>query len=656
MNFADLFGVRLIPLVMKRATFSLATFLFLSVVIPAPVVAKDEWTSVRSRNFLLVGNASEKQIRQVGIRLEQFRSAFARLFGRASLGSHSPTTVIIFKSHESYRPFKAKPNTAGFFQTNPHINYITLTTEVRGDQNPFTIVFHEYTHLLVNNINPNIPLWFDEGLAEYYSTVDITRDEKVMLGRPIARHVSLLRQNQMLPLQKLFRVDRESPEYNEFHKQSIFYAQSWALMHYLIAGKNGQLAPQLAKYVELLAANLPAEQAFQQSFSMSIENMESELRSYLQRDRYPTVAGVLEGKLGFDADMKTAQLSEAEVQAYLGDLMLQGERSESESYIQKALALDPDLGMAHASLGLLRARQGRSQEARASMQRAVAADPENYLLHYYHAFVLSRSGIGDSETVFGFSPGTIALMRDELKKAIGLKPDFRESYNLLAFVNLLSGSHLDEAVKTLRQSLGESPGRHDLLLTLAQVYMRQEDYAAARQALGRINQSKAPIRERVEALNRQIASIEEALVKQREPKEVLSGEKRREATQVDDAQFETVEHTDPSDYLRDALRKPVDGESQIQGTLVRIDCDDKGFTLLLRVGQRVMSLRTIGFRNLNFRSFSSDAGREITCGPRMAGNNVVVTYVRPAELRSQIAGVTKSIEFVPSDFKLSRGP
>jgi tetratricopeptide (TPR) repeat protein len=644
---------------MKRVTLSLALLLFLSAVIPAPVVAKDDWVSVRSRNFLLVGNASEKQIRQVGIRLEQFRAAVARLFGKAELDSHSPTTVIIFKSHESYRPFKAKPNSAGFFQSNSHINYITLTTEVRGDQNPYTVVFHEYTHLLVNSINANMPLWFDEGLAEYYSTIDITGDQKVVLGKPIATHLSQLRQHQMLPLKKLFQVDRQSPYYYESDKQSVFYAQSWALMHYLIAGNDGRLATQLGKFVDLMAASPAAEQAFQQSFAKSFENMENELRGYVQRDRYPTVSGVLESKLGFDSEMKAARLSEAEAQAYLGDLMLQGNRSESEGYIQKALALDPNLGMAHASLGLLRARQGKSQEARASMERAVAADPQNYLLHYYYAFVVSRTGIADTDMVLGFSPDTIAKMRDELKKAIEIKPDFRESYNLLAFVNLVSGSQLDEAAKILRQSIADSPGRNDLLLTLAQVYLRQEDYAAAHQALSKVNQnnSDAQLRGRVEDLLRQITSVEEVLARLHEGKEIPSGEAGNVATQTDQAtNAEAVENIDPSISLRAALRRPQDGETQIQGMLIRVDCDDKGFTLLVKVGERVMSLRTMGFKNLNFRSFSADAGREITCGPRMAGNNVVITFVRPAEERAQIAGVTKSVEFVPSDFKLSPEP
>ncbi|MEK6280036.1 MAG: tetratricopeptide repeat protein [Acidobacteriota bacterium] len=645
---------------MRRVTLSLASLLLLAAVIPVPAFGKEEWVSVRSQNFLLVGNASEKQIRRVGVRLEQFRAAFARLFGKTNLDSHSPVTVIIFNSHESYRPFKPKPNTAGFFQSNPHINYITLTTEAHGGQDPYTVVYHEYTHLLVNTINANMPTWFDEGLAEYYSTVEITDDQKLVLGRPIASHVFRLHQNQMLPLKTLFEVNRQSPYYNETNKQGVFYAQSWALMHYLIASENGRWATQLGKFVDLMSANVPAEQAFQQSFAMSFESMENKLRAYVRRNHYPTLLGVIENQLDVDTNMRAARLNEAEAQAYLGDLMLHGNRSDGEAYIQKALALDPNLAMAHASLGMLRSRQGKSQEARLSLERAVMADPENYLVHYYYAFVLSRTGATDKDMVLGFAPETIATMRAELKKTFELKPDFREAYNLLAFVNLVAGEQLDEAVKILERSLVRSPGRNDLVFMLAQVYMRQENYQAARQILSTVKQNNndARLPGRVRDLLGQITSIEEALARFHGGKEAVNAEGQERTEQTDHVvpAPEAVENVDPSIYLRAALRKPGDGETQVQGTLVRIDCDDKGFTLLVKVGARVMSLRTVGFRNLNFKSFSADAGREITCGPRMAGNNVVVTYVRPVEARAQIAGVTKSIEFVPSDFRLTPEP
>ncbi len=254
---------------MKRSVIVLATLLFLLSFGPwsVPVSAKDNWLSVHSKNFLLVGNANEKQIRQVGMRLEQFREVFAQLFPKAVHTSPVPTTVIVFKNDDSYRPFKPNPNVAGYFQAGQDVNYITLTNEVRGGQDPFRVIFHEYTHLLINNTMPNVPLWFNEGLAEYYSTFSITDDTKVVLGSPISSHVFLLRETKMLPLRTLFNVDEKSPYYNERDKQSVFYAESWALMHYLILGKDGQRVPQMGNFLKLTSANVPLEDAFQQAFS-----------------------------------------------------------------------------------------------------------------------------------------------------------------------------------------------------------------------------------------------------------------------------------------------------------------------------------------------------------------------------------------------------
>ncbi len=79
----------------KRLAIVLAiAFCFLGVVCSAaPVSAKDKWMSVRSKNFLMLGNTSEKDLRQVGVRLEQFREVFSRLFTNLNIDSPAPTTV-----------------------------------------------------------------------------------------------------------------------------------------------------------------------------------------------------------------------------------------------------------------------------------------------------------------------------------------------------------------------------------------------------------------------------------------------------------------------------------------------------------------------------------------------------------------------------------
>src|SRR3984893_14320681 len=206
---------------MKRLPTLLAVIVVLAIVgHNSPVSAKDTWISIRSKNFVLVSNSSEKDLKRVGVRLEQFREVVSRLFPKTNFSSPVPTTVIVFKSDSSYRPFKPSANTAGYFQAGTEVNYITLTTEVRGEQDPFNVIFHEYTHLLVNNTVGNVPVWFNEGLAEYYSTFSITNDQNFVLGKPIASHVYLLRDSKMLPLRTLFQVDQHSAYYNERDKKS----------------------------------------------------------------------------------------------------------------------------------------------------------------------------------------------------------------------------------------------------------------------------------------------------------------------------------------------------------------------------------------------------------------------------------------------------
>src|SRR5207249_4962161 len=135
----------------------------------------------------------------------------------------------------------------------------------------FSVIYHEYVHLLVDNTSGNVPRWFDEGLAEYYSSFEIEEDRKVHLGELIPYHLLTLREEKLLPLRTLFAVDYYSPYYNEGSKRGAFYAESWALVHYLILGNNGQRLPQLNKFLQLIAANVATDEAFKQAFQMDVE-------------------------------------------------------------------------------------------------------------------------------------------------------------------------------------------------------------------------------------------------------------------------------------------------------------------------------------------------------------------------------------------------
>ena len=144
----------------------------------------------------------------------------------------------------AYDPFKPKyqgktKDIAGFFIRGAAANYIALTTESLDD---FGTVYHEYMHQVVDNTMESSPLWFNEGLAEYYTSFSVTTDgQRASLGKVLPWHVLLLRQ-QWVPLATLLAVTHESPLYNEKNRMGVFYSESWALVHYLLLGEQQKYA------------------------------------------------------------------------------------------------------------------------------------------------------------------------------------------------------------------------------------------------------------------------------------------------------------------------------------------------------------------------------------------------------------------------------
>jgi len=630
----------------------------------ATVQTKDNWTSVRSQNFQLVGNASEKDIRLVANRLEQFRTVFALLFPTMKLNSPVPTTVIVFKSNSSYKPFKVNPNVTGYFQPGDDVNYITLTSEKASEDQPFRTIFHEYVHLLVENtMGAAVPLWFNEGLAEYYSTFDITdENRKVILGDLVRNHVLYLREQKLLPLRTLFAVDYKSPYYNEGNKMNIFYAESWMLTHFLLQGESQKRRPQLARFVELVRSKLALDEAFHQAFQISLDAFEKDFKSYVQGAKYMATAVTFEKKLDFDSQMQSAPVTEGEAQAYLGDLLLHTRRyNDAESHLQQALTLSPELPMAEASFGMLRVRQGRLADARQFLEKAVAGNSQNYLAHFYYAYALSGLSFEGMQVVHSYSPEVAATMRAELRKALALKSDFAEAYALLGFINVVRNEEIDETIGLLKRALTMSRSNQRVIFMLAQLYMRKENFAEARQLLEPLARTSPDpeLRQHAQSLLEGVNRTEERMAQEKAlEKEVaarLEESQRSLPTQADSnsVMLPGSGPPDENSLLLEALRKPRAGEKRVQGMLTAIECNAKGITFKVRAGGRLFQFHSDNFERIDITAFTREVTGEIMCGPRKTENPVVVTYAA-ARAGVKADGEANALEFVPGNFVLKQ--
>ncbi len=457
---------------------------------PAPVTAqsRDTWRSVRTNNLFVIGNADPEKLRQVAVWLEFFHSAFARLVSRNVIDSSVPTTVVVFRDEPSFIPFKplyqGRPaNISGFFQPGEDVNYIAISLDPR-ERDPYSTAFHEYIHLHLRDNVPGVPVWLNEGLAEFYGSLQFSGGE-ALLGAPLAHYLRLLRNQEMLPLTTLLSINTSSPHYNEQDKSGIFYGESWALVHYLMLGGGPGRPEQFKRFLQLVARGDDVAKAIESSFGMSLAAVERELETYVRREDLPSLrlaGGDDPQAYASYTAMQRQSLSEGEANYYLGDLLLHiGRESDAERYFKQAIALDPSFIPPYAALGQIAVHQQQYADAKKYLQRAVTT-PQNYLVHYLYAFVLSREGMTPSGHITEYSRENAAVMREQLQRAIKLKPDFASAYYLLAIVDLTT-EQLDEALAMAQKARQLGPGKSTYALLLAEIYARRSDVASARALL-----------------------------------------------------------------------------------------------------------------------------------------------------------------------------
>jgi Flp pilus assembly protein TadD len=607
------------------------------------VLSRSGWNGLHTPNFYVMGDAGQRELREVARRLEQFRETLGILFPKTAMGGATPTTVLVFKTHRSYEPVKPvyhgkAKDIVGFFQPGSTVNYITMTTEDGFDG--LGVTYHEYVHLVVNNTVRNMPLWFNEGLADYYSTFDVSASrDKATLGKVIAPHLLLLRQ-QWVPLEQLAAVDHSSPLYNESDKMSVFYAESWVFVHYLLLGNDHQLGTKASAFLTALINGTPFADACAQTLGMPVPAIEKELRNYVGHEVFRIQQARFTQQIGGIDDIAITPVPEVEVHATLGDLLLHMQREDAaRAEVAAALALDPAYGPAHATLGTMALFKQDYAGARPELEKAAASPSATYLCHYFYALTLANAR-RDGATL---SREEDASIEAELRKSVALNPDFPDTHAQLAWQLAQTPASGPEAVTEMERALDLAPGKDQYALGLASMLTRVQDYSRAKSLL-------RPLASRAsEPVVRQQAS--ELLTS------ILDYERHRQAASAMGAGAAGPEagpgadgpgHSPASGAYRLVLRDMGPGETRVTATMTAIQCSAAGIVLVADLTSKTLHLGAKAFNGIDFISYRSDLSGKIECGARH--DHVLLTYRGGAPAVPDTDGTVVAVEFVPDDY------
>jgi hypothetical protein len=646
----------------------LVTILLSTLLASAPAAEQSPWLEIHSTHYTVITDAGDKRGREVALRFEQMRSVFATLLMKERLSEPVPLTILAFKNDKTY--YQSAPlhqgqpiDVPGFFLPGEDQNFIVLNL---FEAEPWRAVAHDFAHLLLNYNYPPAQGWFDEGLAEYFSSIRLDDNKyeiggdpelyspssesplqtQAATGTPQKSLTELLSGQVWLTLPDLLTMKHDTSTYAEGTHHTLFYAQSWITMHYLIHEKR---LPQTGTYFDLVEnRRMPVEEAVESAYGITPAQLDQAVKAYFhsltplfvaldaskqpgsravpQVYQFPEIVGPNDNEMTFkvlperDAgaliaeikiripDRRDAGLNELHALATTPDPAapkpffekLQN-KAKIEGKDKKADDTDPDNPslvtatgneIAHRVLAWDHIQRNEFDAASEELSDAAALNPRDMWIRYYLSVLKYRMSQAKHTDI----PGLPNMMLD-LRTVLEWYPEFADAYDLLAIARREGGGPL-AALPAERAAMQLSPRNQMYVYHLAEIYISDKKWDAARSLLERLKAGSddqvaaaAGVRlgqlpnEQKYGLSAAATAEDNKLAPQKSPFDVLDQDAAKRAAALKASQSNTTADLRPEKFL--------------QGRLVDVDCSQSPAAILtVTSGATVLKLRTADYKSL----------------------------------------------------------
>jgi tetratricopeptide (TPR) repeat protein len=359
--------------------------------------------------------------------------------------------------------------------------------------------------------------WFDEGLAEYFGSIQIGRQVDIGGDPELAPEwhedifdemrrdpnvpqslTQLVSSPVWLSMVDLFTMKHDGSGTREGTHNTLYYAQSWMVVHYLL---NKNKLPDAGKYFDLVQnQKMPVEKAMVQAFDMSPSQMEDAVKTYFkslsglgialdqskkptadpveipQPDRLPVPFGV------DDIGMASNFLKDEEVRAVIGDLMARiPEHRDQALRDLEQLAKDPkDNEAAHRGLAADDIRQKRFDAAADELDQATELNPRDPWIWYYRSALKYQKAQATRQEMQG-----LANMMQDLRAVTDWYTQLADAYNMLGMARV-EGGGINSALEAQRQAVALAPRNVEYQFNLGQIYVAGKKWEQAREIFTRL--------------------------------------------------------------------------------------------------------------------------------------------------------------------------
>jgi len=424
-----------------------------------------DWHTIETANFRIYSTFGAAGTRALATDLEAFGSAVVFLTGKPRK-KILKTRVLAFDDRTLTRPFDLSGQ-PGYYLSSLRGGTIVLRTNKGWDGDATLRLRHLYAHdVFRNRVGLSLPLWLDEGVAQYLSTA-VIHGHKAQLGLLREDHATLL--GDRLGIDALELVNRRDRSGLSRGGDEQFDAASWALVHWLFSrgarGKPAWLRKATASYLKLMRHGRTPGEAFGEAFGVSIETVDDELIKYVRGDQF---LGVPLQFSALPAELVATPLAPADALTELGWLAIRlGRAGTARRHFEYALQHDPRHPSATAGMGAAARLERDWSTAERAFSHSLTADSGD-------ATILLESGMYRAALANDVADAErrhehVQHARRDYQKSLAIDEGLPDTHAQLGASFLVAGEDASEGIPEAGHALDLMPSSLEALLLRARL-------------------------------------------------------------------------------------------------------------------------------------------------------------------------------------------
>ncbi len=587
---------------------------------PATPAAERTWNLAVSPHFELFTTESAGRARDAIVRFEQIRAFFIQ----ASTSLRTPgyrVRIVAFRSESEYRPYSPMTGSAAYYQ--PGVHHDTIVMKGLGAEE-LPIATHEFVHLVLYNSKAKPPLWFNEGLAELYSTLKPAGRNSLLVGDMLPGRLAFLARLKRWDVEAVLSTDQRRLAGASRDEVASFYALSWALTHMIAL--SDQYRPNFARFMSEMFAGADTKATFQKVYGRSAGDVALDLRGYLEGSMFKAFVypfGL--DKQAEEPEVRAATALEwgvALADLYAGRPAMAGMAVKEYSKLaaESPGRWEPVVGLAYASAAMADREAAGRYFARAD--ELGCRDPRVFL---HWGMYAPPGGLASSAAKLFRKAVELAPTDLEIRYRAGLGlAQARDCQAAMGQLLNLKTVTQDQAPDYLKAVIACGPGAG---------FQREAEVAAKQlMDIARTPGEKAEAERYGKMVPGESAAVAEGPVEA----VVMRSEREAAAPEEDAATAEQPAQTAP--YV------PITIEVQ-EGLYVQLDCEGANPRLWIQTESGRVAFEIANGNNINLRRRGRPVREDLTCGPQSKPEKVLIRYRPNPDKESATVNVAVAMEF-----------